>query len=169
VRSLPAPMPSLAAPGQPTPYDVISAARPTTLSTKRLLLPISHTLEQRGLEMALPPMLLSAFQQARHFTPRTADRYRRLASQLPFVAALGIGMERAPATGVRGAALSTDDPLAGEWSVLVLGPHFSAALVARDLGDSGAEPDRRFRYAVTHDRALVVAAARTLVDRVVPV
>ena len=43
-----------------------------------------------------------------------------------------------------------------------VGPQFVGALVARDLGDSGPEPDRRFAYALTYDRELVLAAARTL-------
>jgi len=42
-----------------------------------------------------------------------------------------------PAPGVRGAALSGDDVLRGEWDLAVLGPHFAGALVARDLGDAG--------------------------------
>ena len=48
---------------------------------------------------------------------------------------------------------------------MVVGPHEAAALVARDLGDDGAEAERRFTYAVTHDRTLVVRAARTLLAR----
>ena len=168
VRALPAPMAAMTSPDKRTPFDVVSAVRPTLLSTKELLLPISHTLEQHGLSMGIPPMLLSAFQQNRHFTPATAHRYEELAARLPFVAALGVGMPSAPAPGVRGAALAHHDPLVGEWSVVVLGAHFAAAVVAQDMGDDGVERHRRFRYAVTHDRSLVVAAARTLIDRVVP-
>jgi DICT domain-containing protein len=69
---------------------------------------------------------------------------------------------------VRGASLSGDDPLRGEWNVLVVGPHTAAALVARDLGDDGPEPDRRFAFAVTHDRELVVQAARSLLRCLAP-
>ena len=68
-----------------------------------------------------------------------------------------------------GARLGTDDPLRGEWNVIAVGPHQAAALVARDLGDTGAEPDRRFDFAVTHDRALVVEAARSLLRCLTPV
>ncbi|CAN5238849.1 hypothetical protein BH20ACT3_BH20ACT3_14030 [soil metagenome] len=39
---------------------------------------------------------------------------------------------------------------------------------ARDLGDSGPEADRRFDYALTHDRELVLAAAQTLLERIAP-
>ena len=59
--------------------------------------------------------------------------------------------------------------LAGEWSVIVLGPHFAGALVGRDLGDeSASDGDRRFAFATVYDRALVIAAARTLLSRIAP-
>ena len=77
-------------------------------------------------------------------------------------------MEAEPAPGVRGSALSSDDPLGGEWSVVVIGPH-SPALVAKDMGDEGPEPERRFSFALTYDRDLVVSAAGPLLERVLPV
>jgi EAL domain-containing protein (putative c-di-GMP-specific phosphodiesterase class I) len=150
-----------------TPYSIVSRHRTPLVSTKRFLLPLSHTLEQRGLEMILPPLLLSTFQHLRHFTPDTQRRYTELGRRLPFVCALGAGMASHPASGVRGAALDDADPLVGEWTVVVLGAHFAGALIARDLGDSGSDLDRRFSYVVTHNRELVVAAARSMVGRVV--
>jgi EAL domain-containing protein (putative c-di-GMP-specific phosphodiesterase class I) len=150
-----------------TPYSIVSRHRTPLISTKRFLLPLSHTLEQRGLEMILPPLLLSTFQHDRHFTPETRRRYAELGRRLPFVCALGAGMSSHPASDVRGAALDDADPLVGEWTVVVLGAHFAGALIARDLGDSGPDLDRRFSYIVTHNRELVVAAARSMVGRVV--
>jgi DICT domain-containing protein len=70
--------------------------------------------------------------------------------------------------GVRGAHLAADDPVRGEWDVVVLTPHFAAALLARDLGDTCADEDRRFSYALTYDRNTVVKAAGALLSRVVP-
>ena len=68
---------------------------------------------------------------------------------------------------MRGAELCPDDPLRHEWDVVTVGPHHAAALLARDLGDCGPDGDRRFSYVLTHDRALVVQAARALLHRVV--
>ncbi len=151
-----------------TPFEVVSARRPVMISTKALLLPISRTLERRGLAMAVPPLLLAAFQDVRHFTPATRVRYAQLAERLPLVAALGSGIDAVSCPGVRGSNLVAEDPLTGEWTVIVLGAHFAGALVARDLGDDGPDIDRRFSYAVTHDRSLVIPAARTLIDRIAP-
>jgi DICT domain-containing protein len=72
-----------------------------------------------------------------------------------------------PAAGVRGGALGVHDPLAGEWVVAVVGPHFAGALIAKDLGDDGPDAERRFSFTVTYERELVVRAARTLLRRIV--
>jgi DICT domain-containing protein len=110
----------------------------------------------------------AAFQEARHFTPLTAERYARLADETAFVCALGEGLPREPVPGVRGAQLAPDDLVIGEWDVVVLAPHFAAALLARDLGDTGPDRDRRFEYALTYRRDAVVRAACALLARVVP-
>jgi DICT domain-containing protein len=77
-------------------------------------------------------------------------------------------MPATPAPGVRGASLAPGDPLRGEWAVIMVGPHFAAALVARDCGDDGPDVDRRFDVVITHDRDLVVRAAQPLLDRLLP-
>jgi EAL domain-containing protein (putative c-di-GMP-specific phosphodiesterase class I) len=145
-----------------------AAARPVERTTKRLLLPTSRFLEARASREPEPPVVLSTFQAARHFTPDTARRYARLASEASFVGAVAADLGDQPVPGVRGAALAPDDPVRGEWDVLVTTPHFAAALVARDLGDDGPDGDRRFDYVVTYDRELVLAAARSLLARIVP-
>lgn len=155
-----------------TPYAVVAAVRGEASAgeaSKRLLLPMSHHLEHRAQRIGEGAVVLSAFQEARHFTPATARRYEALARRASLVAAFGIGLSDEPVHGVRGARLDDDDALAGEWSVIVLGPHFAGALVARDLGDKVAdERDRRFAFATVYDRALVIAAARTLLSRIAP-
>ena len=111
---------------------------------------------------------LSTFQEASHFTPETARRYAGLAEDAALVAALGVGMDAEPAPGVRGVRLDADEALRGEWNVTVLGPHFGAAFVARDLGDTGPDRERRFDFALTHDRELVTEVARSMMRRLLP-
>jgi hypothetical protein len=154
-----------------TPFEAVRGGRTVREVAKDLLLPMSHHLEQHALTAAEPPVLLSAFQDGRHFTAGTAHRYERLAGRCAFVGALGVGLGHAPAPGVRGAHLAPDDPLAGEWVVTNVGPHFAAALIGRDLGDAQAAPGtddrgRRFAFTVTHDRDVVLRSARTLLSRI---
>ncbi|SDY68741.1 EAL domain, c-di-GMP-specific phosphodiesterase class I (or its enzymatically inactive variant) [Micromonospora pattaloongensis] len=145
-----------------TPFEIVSAARPLTRTTKELLMPISRYLEAKADEGPEPPVLLACFQDERHFTPATARRFSEMAAHAPFIAALAVNLPAEPAPGVRGTRLADDDPLRDEWNVIVVGPHYAAALVARDLGDDGPDRERRFEYAITHDRPLVLQAARSL-------
>jgi EAL domain-containing protein (putative c-di-GMP-specific phosphodiesterase class I) len=152
-----------------TPFEIVAARRPTVVTTKAALMPMSRRLEALARDSHQPPVLLACFQEARHFTSATARRYITIAQRSPLVAALGTSMSDEPAPGVRGAGLAAGDALRGEWNVLVVGPHEAAALVARDLGDQGPEAERRFVFATTYDRALVVAAARSLLHWLAPI
>jgi DICT domain-containing protein len=113
-------------------------------------------------------VVIASFQEASYFTPETAHRYGKLAEDAALVAALGFGMGPEPAPGVRGVHLAADEALRGEWNVIVLGPHFGAAFVARDLGDGGPDRERRFDFALTHDRELVTEVARSMMRRLAP-
>jgi EAL domain-containing protein (putative c-di-GMP-specific phosphodiesterase class I) len=151
-----------------TPYQVVAARRPTNTARKDLLLPMSMHLEHTALDATEPTVLLACFQDQRFFTPDSRRRFARLARTAAFTGAVGVGMPPEPVAGVYGAELAADDPLRGEWDVIVVGPHFAGALVALDRGNTGADAAREFDFAITHDRELVVDAARTLLDTLVP-
>jgi DICT domain-containing protein len=136
------------------------------VATKCELLGISRALESRTREAADAAVVLGCFQEARHFTPATAERYAELARGSAFVGAFGAGLGDAPAPGVRGASLPDNDRLAGEWNVISIGPDFAGALIARDLGDDGPDAERRFRYVATTDRDVVAETARSLMLKV---
>jgi len=100
---------------------------------------MSWLLERQALELGETAVLLSAFQTAERFAPGTRERYSNLAESAAFVAALGTGLEGEPARGVRGA-----------------------------IGDCGPDDERRFDFALTYDRDLVMNAASSLMRRVQP-
>jgi EAL domain-containing protein (putative c-di-GMP-specific phosphodiesterase class I) len=151
-----------------TPFDLVDPGG-TRIGPKGLLLGISRHLENQGLALESPPIVAAAFEEARHFTVDTALRYARLADRCPLVAALGVGMPTEPIPGVRGVSLPSDDPLRGEWVVAVVGTHYTGALIAKDLGDSGPDRERRFAFTLTHDHTTVLATARSLLDRIQPI
>jgi len=152
-------------PKERTPFEIIAAKRPTRRADKRLLLELSRSIERQIANQGSAAVVISSFQEASYFTARTARRYEELAADAALVAALGVDMPREPAPGVRGIRLSPEEALCGEWNVTVLGPHFGAAFVARDLGDTGPDFDRRFDFAMTHDRKLVTEVARSMMRR----
>lgn len=162
--TVPRPSPSVAV----TPFDLVRGRAKTNTATRRLLAPLCRRLEVQATNVMDPPVLLSAFQTAARFTAETARRYSRLSDTCPIVGALGIGMPDQPAPGVRGGALSPDDPLTGEWTVVLLGAHYAAAFIARDIGDDGPEDSRRFEFMITHDRDTVINAGRSLMSRFIP-
>jgi hypothetical protein len=52
--------------------------------------------------------------------------------------------------------------------VVIVGTHYAGALIAKDLGDSGPDRDRRFAFTLTHNHDTVLKAARSLLERVIP-
>jgi EAL domain-containing protein (putative c-di-GMP-specific phosphodiesterase class I) len=155
-------------PGPPaprTPFEIVAAERPLRRADKRLLLELSRSIERQIVNQGSAAVVIASFQEASYFTPETVHRYGKLAEDAALVAALGVGMSAEPAPGVRGIHLAADEALHGEWNVTVLGPHFGAAFVARDLGDTGPDRERRFDFALTHDRELVTEVARSMMRR----
>jgi hypothetical protein len=151
-----------------TPFELVSAHHPTRRGSKRLLLAISKHLEAQAAAHGDAAVVLATFQEARHFTQASRSRYARLGQSAAFVGALGVGLTEEPVAGVRGAALREAEPLHGEWNVVVVTPHFAAAFVGRDLGDDGADMERRFDFCMTYDRGLAVQAAAALMSRIAP-
>lgn len=167
---VPAPgLPLAAAPHRPsgdTPYTVVASARTVRRADKGLLLTISRALESQAAGLGPAGVLLAAFQEVTNFTVPTRARYELMARRAALVAAFGAGMDAQPLRSVLGSTLAADDALTSEWSVVLVGPHFAAALAAIDLGDDGPDEHRRFDFALTYDRELVLAAAETLLARV---
>jgi EAL domain-containing protein (putative c-di-GMP-specific phosphodiesterase class I) len=150
----------------PSSFAVVAGSGQLRVGRKGLLIDLSHHLERHAHSLATPPVVIGAFQTADRFTRATALRYARLATVCPLVAALGVGLGPSPAPGVHGADLAKSDPMCAEWSVAVVGSHFAGALVARDLGDDGPDLDRRYEFAVTHDRDLVLRVALSMMSRI---
>jgi PAS domain S-box-containing protein len=165
---LPVPPRARTAADDVSPFSCLPASVPLRTSPKSLLIELSKQLERQAMRLGDTCVVAATFQDARHLTPATTLRYRDLVSRVGFVCALGEGLPVEPLPGVRGADLRTDDPVRGEWDVVVLSPHFSAALLARDLRDDGVDLDRSFEFALTYDRDTVVRAARALLGRVAP-
>ncbi len=168
-RAHPLPLPSCSPPPvHHTPWQALAPHALVRASAKPLLLAMSTTLERQALVGGESVVVVGTFQQARFFTPRTARRYAGLAREAALVAALAVDLPEVPADGVRGTALAPGDPLVQEWDLAVVGPHFAAALVAHDDGDTGPEAERRFRYVLTYDRDTALSVAASLLARVRP-
>ncbi|MGY1828672.1 EAL domain-containing protein, partial [Blastococcus sp. SYSU DS0541] len=169
VGSLPPPVEDPGAEVEPgSPFACLPEGTALRRSPKALLIELSKQLEREAMRLGETCVVTATFQEARHFTPSTTQRYRDLVERTGFVSALGEGLPAEPLPGLRGTDLAGDDPVRGEWDVVVLAPHFSVALLARDLGTTGPDLQREFEYALTYDRDVAVRAARSLLGRVAP-
>jgi EAL domain-containing protein (putative c-di-GMP-specific phosphodiesterase class I) len=164
----PAPRPDIANVVPGSPYELVAATSPVRTARKSTLMAFSHHIERQAGHAADPPMVMAAVQRLEHFTPATRRRYVELAATSPMVAVFGENLPDDLGHGVRGVPLDPSDPLCAEWTVLTLGPHTAAALIARERTDIPAESDadRRFDLAITYDRTLVTVAARNMLERI---
>ncbi|WP_171058148.1 diguanylate cyclase domain-containing protein [Modestobacter altitudinis] len=163
--------------GPRTPYDLLTASTPAQRATVPLVASMTRQLERQALLLDDQTVVLANFQNAEAMTPATRRRYESLASLSALTAVTGAGMPDEPAPGVHGTALDSDDPLTEQWVATVVGPHFAAALVARDAaagdGDAlgrplgpGTRPERRLDYVLTYDRQRVLDVAGMLLEKV---
>jgi EAL domain-containing protein (putative c-di-GMP-specific phosphodiesterase class I) len=153
-----------------TPFELAApAGRTPQTAAKPLLIELSKHLERQALSAGETAVIVSTFQHASMFTPATQRRYRELADSAAFVGVLGKDIQAEPLPGVRGGQLAPGDPLLDEWDVAVIGPHYAATLIARDMGGDINDPHRRFEFLLSHSRDLVVAVAGCLMDRITAV
>ena len=110
------------------------------LHTKRSLLALSHAME-RSLDVgraerdaSLPPLVISLFQRAAYFAVER-DRYRDMGAAGALCIVGFAGSSDPPPEGVAHVGLSTVDPLASEWALIVLDGAMGIALVADDIND----------------------------------
>lgn len=150
-----------------TPYRLLSAKRGYRIASRNVLERLRSDIEHQIADMTDPPIVLIVIRTA---SPAAAEHIRRLsafASRSPLVVMLGEGLSREPAPGAYGANIRSDDPLATEWGIVVLGNRSAVAIAACELDESVPPEQRRYKYVMTQDRDLVVAAGVSLLNRLV--
>jgi hypothetical protein len=148
-----------------TPFAGMACHREPVAFSRELLAATCRYLEEEVRAGTDGAVLLSSFEVAANFTRRVRRRYERLAPSTVLTAAIGQGMPELPGRGVRGADLDPDDPLAREWAVVALGTRTATALAAHRTDDSPPDGPGAFEAIITHDRDLVIGAARSLILR----
>lgn len=152
----------------PSPYELISQLREPRIATKEALLAMSRELERHASSMGASGVVISTIQDSRFYNSLTREIYRGLADDLAMVGVIGAGMFDLPASRVMEASIDRDDPPCAEWDVLTISPYYCGAMVARDLGDSGPDLQRRFQYCITHDADVIAEAALPLIKLIAP-
>jgi EAL domain-containing protein (putative c-di-GMP-specific phosphodiesterase class I) len=148
-----------------TPYAIVSTDRAPRRGDKRLLIEMSKALESQAAAAGPGTLVLGTFQQARHFTPATARRWRALADHAGFAGVYGVGLSQILDGKIQHAPLDPADDLVDEWTVVVLGPHAAALLSARDRGETAPDLERTFDVVQSYDRDLTTRAAHAILAR----
>jgi EAL domain-containing protein (putative c-di-GMP-specific phosphodiesterase class I) len=146
-----------------TPFATALRVLKPSLVSRHTMLLLSRAMEDRGVRSPEPVVLLATFQHARHFDEAARLRYGRMSANTILTAVFADGMLTSPTPGVRGVPLAPGDPLTAEWAVFVIGACRAEALVARQVT---GDPDRSFEVISTDNRDLILAAARSLIDRI---
>jgi diguanylate cyclase (GGDEF)-like protein len=106
--------------------------------TKRSLITVSHAIERAAVASVATrdePVVLVAMFQRPLFFDRERASYRELA-RTTTLTVVGVVDDRPDVPpGTEGIALTPDEPLAAEWSVVMLTPRAGAVLVATDRED----------------------------------
>ena len=139
VQALEAPSPGL------TPFMLLSSEVQTRGVPRELVSATIEMIQRQAEALAERAVVLSALGDAR---PATTRGHPNLA--------------------VEPAALAPDDPLRDESSLVVIAPHFAAAVAARASIGGGPGRESRLSLAVTYDRALALRCARSLLARLAP-
>ncbi|MCU0258163.1 MAG: EAL domain-containing protein [Solirubrobacteraceae bacterium] len=148
------------------PFELVAGGRPPRPATQPLLLAMTEHLEDQAGGLGRTAVLVAAFDRDRRFTDALRGRYARLGADLAFCAVMGRDVPADVAPGVHGAAPGSGDPVHGEWTIAVVGPHYAAALVAHERSMPGPDGEPVYDYVLTYDRGVATAVAASLTARV---
>jgi MerR family transcriptional regulator, light-induced transcriptional regulator len=138
--------------------DRFPELQPHVLS-RRVLVQLSHAIEDQSAQAADRPLLFACFQRER-FYRREEARWRTLARTADCAVVLAdFARIRTPADGPAEVPIDASDALAREWVLVCDGPRFAACLVAWERPRRPGE-ERRFEALWTVDPAVVREAAR---------
>lgn len=142
---------------------------------KSSLTALSHAMEDLVLSDSDTPLVIASFQRER-FYRQESHRYKRIANKSNQVYVLA-----APETNFSNAsidyetiAFESNDALAQEWHLVIVGQHYSSCLICRERNTPTSDnkygivmdTNRRFEGIWTFDRAVTLKVAKIMLDRI---
>ena len=146
-----------------TPFEVYSTRHTPTPASTATLESFAHYLEQRCSIDPDPPVVLACVRGAQLPSGAPLALLEMIARNASFAAAFTEQLPQHPVAGVRMIELAQDDPLADEWALVVIGPHFAALLTARTRTTATEET---LSLGLSYHRPTVLRAAQTLLQRI---
>ena len=151
------------------PSRIMSVMGGLRHGSKPILHSMTQHLETQALALGESAVVLTIFEDSMFFRGRTKEKYEKLAEATSFVGVMGPGIGPEPAPGVRGANIDANDELYDEWGIVVISPHFAAALLARPEGERNVpDSQRQYAFALTYNREQIVESARNMMSKITP-
>ncbi|WP_188488887.1 EAL domain-containing protein [Williamsia phyllosphaerae] len=147
-----------------SPADVLERM-PRQITTYETIASVLDTITSYGEDLITPGCIAVAVQNQSSFIDRYAFRYEELAAKHTLVGVVGARDLNVPDVRL---ARPADPGFDDQFAVAILTQTTAAAVVARDLGDSGPLAQRRYAWYFTHSRSAVRDVARCLVSRLAP-
>jgi EAL domain-containing protein (putative c-di-GMP-specific phosphodiesterase class I) len=146
-----------------TPFEVYSTRYTPTPASEATMESFAHYLEQRCSIDPDPPVVLACVRDSRLPSGAPLAMLDMIGRNASFVAAFTEEMPVRPVGHVRMVQLRDTDPLADEWALAVIGPHFAALLTARSRVTS---TDEDLSLGLSYHRPTVLRAAQTMLHRI---
>ncbi|WP_068147119.1 EAL domain-containing protein [Rhodococcoides corynebacterioides] len=151
-----------------TPFAIGAAAGRVQRADGELVVSLSRRLEQQALANGPSTVVLTTIPYCFPLDTDAIAGARGVAGSGALVTVFGRDAHRAALPSLpnlRTRDIAPDDPIATEFTLIVVGPHLTAGMLARVV-DDGPDPD--FDYRLTYDRTVVLDAATYLLDRTSP-
>ncbi|MGE2835758.1 EAL domain-containing protein [Mycobacterium sp. SMC-4] len=147
----------------PSVFDIAAAGQAVQMLPASAVQRLTRRIQSSALRTAVAPIILTST-GGRGVEASVASRYRRIATKSPLVAVFGPHPTEGVGGRVRMVGLDADDPVAEEFSIVVLGPGSAVCLVARERAAQGAQQPY-LDVVCTVDRERVAEVARALLRR----
>lgn len=148
---------------------------------KNTLVALCHALEDAILADKHSALMITAFQRGKWYL-QEADRYGKIATQAEQIVIMAspdggfLDHPTSQRSNVSVVSLNTDDPVAIEWHLIIVSPHYTAMVLCQELseadyGASGfpeADLERKFYGFWTFEPSLVVETAKLAIDHIAP-
>jgi hypothetical protein len=145
-----------------TPFSIVTRNGGPVRASASVLQVLAGHLEQRVSLEPDPIVVLACLSRDQMLSGAPLDLLEKMAGNASFIAALVRKVPKTPIPEVTLAPIPAGDPLREELTLLLLGPHYSAILAAREV-DRG-----EFDYRLVYNRGVVEQAAHALIHRISP-
>jgi EAL domain-containing protein (putative c-di-GMP-specific phosphodiesterase class I) len=145
-----------------SPFQLVADRGEVRTGPRRVILALARDLEVEAVRQG-EASVLATFDRGSGFAGATRRRYEELARSCRFVCAIGTRVPEVPGDGVFGGSVGPGDAIGSEWGLVVLAPHFSAALLGRPVDEVDGE--RHYKFALSYDRDIATRAARLIVAK----